>query len=279
MHNLRFLLKISRPRFWFYVLGPYIVGLAAGAASMEDFIRIDAVIFGLYFLLPANLLIYGINDMFDYETDRLNPKKSSYEALVQPESHRSLWFWLILLNIPFILFLLITNLFAVLSIFGFLFFSIFYSAPPVRAKAVPVVDSLFNVLYVFPAVFGYAMLTGSFPPFGVFVAAGLWTAAMHAYSAIPDIAADNKAGVETIATLLGHGWTHGFCMGCFTVASFITIAYQNPTAILGLLYLGLMRYSLASTEAGVIRIYRIFPFVNAVAGLVLFWSIMWPKLS
>ena len=42
---------------------------------------------------------------------------------------------------------------------------------------------------------------------------------MHAYSAIPDIKADTKAGLDTIATLLGRGWTHAFCIACFAVAA------------------------------------------------------------
>lgn len=277
MPDLRFLLNVSRPRFWLYVFGPYLVGLAAGASSRNDFLRLDVLVFGIYFLLPANLLIYGVNDIFDWETDRLNPKKAEYEMLVRPESHRALVFWIILLNLPFVIISLLINPYAFLPLVGFLFFSIFYSAPPVRAKAAPIIDSLFNVLYVFPAAFGYVLLTGSLPAFGAFIGAGLWTAAMHAYSAIPDIDSDNKAGVETIATLLGHGWTHGFCMGCFFAASFITIAYENPTAILGIFYLGLMRFSLSSPKAGVSRIYRVFPYVNAIAGFILFWSIAWPK--
>lgn len=32
-------------------------------------------IFALYFVIAANIWIYGINDIYDYETDKLNPKK------------------------------------------------------------------------------------------------------------------------------------------------------------------------------------------------------------
>ena len=38
--------------------------------------------FVVYFLIPANILIYGINDIFDYDTDKLNPKKGTYEAFI-----------------------------------------------------------------------------------------------------------------------------------------------------------------------------------------------------
>ncbi|HEX6279355.1 MAG TPA: hypothetical protein VFZ49_05000, partial [Pyrinomonadaceae bacterium] len=100
MSDIRFILQVSRPRFWLYAFGPYLVGLAAAIATREDLVRLDAFLFGLYFLFPANLLIYGINDIFDWETDRLNPKKSEYEMLVGPESHRRLAVWIAFLNLP-----------------------------------------------------------------------------------------------------------------------------------------------------------------------------------
>ena len=88
------IVNISRPRFWIYLFGSYLLGVVAGASSSADFVRFDSILFGLYFLLPANLLVYGVNDIFDFETDRLNPKKAGYEILVQPEMYRSLWIWI-----------------------------------------------------------------------------------------------------------------------------------------------------------------------------------------
>lgn len=279
MPDTGFLFNVSRPRFWLYIVGPYMVGLAAGIEKAEDLLRWDLLIFGLYFLFPANLLIYGINDVFDYETDRRNPKKSAYELLVQPESHRPLLKWIAFLNIPFIVAagLLVPQ--AIPSLAGFIFFSIFYSAPPIRAKAIPIVDSAFNVLYVFPAAFGYQMITGSFPPLILFAAAGLWTMAMHAYSAIPDIVADRAAGVNTIATLLGPGWTHLFCGLCYAAAGILSVTEITWIAAIGMLvYVLLMRFSdLAEFPKGVMDIYRFFPALNAIFGFALFWYIAWPK--
>jgi 4-hydroxybenzoate polyprenyltransferase len=34
------------------------------------------VLLMIYFTYPANLLVYGVNDIFDYETDKLNAKKT-----------------------------------------------------------------------------------------------------------------------------------------------------------------------------------------------------------
>ncbi len=72
-------LRISRPRFWIYELGPYMIGvLGAILTSQQSRETINlwrVFLFGFYFLIPANIWIYGINDIYDYETDKLNPKK------------------------------------------------------------------------------------------------------------------------------------------------------------------------------------------------------------
>ena len=174
------IIRTSRPRFWIYLFGPYLIGLTAGASSPSDLLRLDSILFGIFFLLPANLLVYGVNDIFDFETDSVNPKKAGYESFVGPERRQKLLVSIGLLNLPFLIAAILLAPAALPSLAGFLFFSVLYSAPPVRAKAVPILDSLFNILYVLPGAFAYQMLTGSFPPAWAVIAAGLWTAAMHA---------------------------------------------------------------------------------------------------
>ena len=279
MPTLQFLVKVSRPRFWLYVFGPYIVGLAAGAATREDFVHIEILVFGLYFLLPANLLIYGINDIFDFETDRINPKKAEYEMLVRPESHRHLFVSIGLLNLPFLAATYFLTPRALPSFVGFVFFSVFYSTPPVRAKAVPIVDSLFNILYVFPAAFAYQMMTGHFPPWTVMMAAGLWTMAMHAFSAIPDIDVDREANVSTVATFLGKRRTLTFCLTAYLGSAALAFQYLwIMVRLFAAVYAAMIGFSWASkNDEGIFHIYRRFPIVNAAIGFILFWLIAWPK--
>ena len=81
------LLRISRPRFWIYLLGPYLIGSILAFEPMQIIWQWQFWLGFVYFTLPANLLIYGVNDIFDYETDKLNPKKQNYEALVTPSEH------------------------------------------------------------------------------------------------------------------------------------------------------------------------------------------------
>lgn len=279
MPDISFLVKVSRPRFWIYVFGPYLVGLAAAISSREDLLRLEVLIFAIFFLLPANLWIYGINDIFDWETDRLNPKKAEYETLVRPESHRRLARWITVLNLPFLAATFFLAPHALRSLAGFLFFSVFYSAPPIRAKAIPIIDSIFNVLYVFPGAFAYQMITGEFPPLLIFAAGWLWTMAMHAFSAIPDIDADREAAVSTVATLLGRNGTLAFCLACYLASAIFALPYLGyVSAAGGAVYTGMIAISFFSKSTkSIFSIYKYFPIVNAIVGFGLFWLIAWPK--
>ncbi len=279
MPDLRFLLNVSRPRFWFYIFGPYILGIAAGAATRDELLIPSVAFLAVYFLFPGNLLIYGINDIFDYETDRLNEKKIEYETLVERDRYKNLIFAILLANLPFLIpaFILLPQL--AWSITGFLFFSFFYSAPPIRAKTKPFLDSAFNILYIFPGIVGYQLMTGNFPPLILMIAAGLWTAAMHAYSAIPDISVDRIAGLRTIATLCGPYGTLAVCACLYAAAAFLSFEYLGfVSASLGFAYVILMLASVRSVKTGTLfKLYRVFPLINVIAGFILFWEIALKK--
>ncbi|MBK8464560.1 MAG: prenyltransferase [Chloracidobacterium sp.] len=275
MSDLRFLLNVSRPRFWFYIFGPYIVGLIAGADFPQQLYSPIFLLYGIYFTLPANLLIYGVNDIYDYETDKLNEKKAGYETLVSPDLRPKLWLAIFLTNFAFIDIFFHGNFSVIVSGICFLFFSVFYSAPPIRAKTKPFLDSAFNVLYVLPGAFGYSLITGEFPPAAIIVAAGLWTAAMHAYSAIPDIEADKDAGLKTIATVLGPLGTLAACSLLYLGAAIISFEWLGFTSIsIGSAYLILMAASVVSVRSGTLfKLYKAFPLINILAGFIIFWQI------
>jgi 4-hydroxybenzoate polyprenyltransferase len=276
------LLQLSRPRFWIYVFGPYLVGLAAGVTSRAGFLTWPVLVFGLFFLLPANLLIYGVNDIYDYETDRNNAKKVDYESLVAPHEQPALWRAIALANIPFgLIFLLALSLGrigppALLAMAAFLFFSLFYSVPPIRAKARPILDSAFNVLYICPGIMAYSLAGGQALSPRLVLAAWCWAMAMHAYSAVPDISADRGAGLSTVATLLGFRGTIFGCLLLYALSGALSFSTLGALALaLGAVYIALMLVSLTrTTETDLFRVYRIFPLINALSGAALFFSVL-----
>ncbi len=281
MSVVKRLIKISRPHFWFYLFGPYLLGVAGGSFSLGDYNQLGLLFWGLYFLFPANLFIYGINDIFDYETDKLNIKKHSYEHLLHPKERASLVAVIVLASLPWILSLAFTSLRVQMSAFLFIFLGFFYSAPPLRAKARPVIDSFFNILYVLPALVGYFLTNAQELQWPILVAAGLWTMAMHAYSAIPDIEADFQANIQTIATYFGKNRTLIFCTLCYLISSFIAAVYIGTIGyLLGIVYLIMMRITFQQqSPARLLQIYKYFPIVNIAAGFVLFLTILFTKVS
>ena len=270
---IRWLIKISRPRFWVYITGPFLIGVLA-ASSVQNWPLV--ILLGAYFTFPANLLIYGVNDIFDYETDKHNPKKEAYETLVKPKEQKQLWRWIAITNAPFLLLLPFLGNSGRWGIAGFLFFSVFYSMPPVRAKVRPLIDSIFNVLYICPGIVGYAVVSKTMPSLYLCLAAAFWCMAMHAYSAVPDIQADKKAKINTIATQLGKAGTLLFCLVCYGLAAGLSISTLGQFSIAaGMLYGFMMIITLQAKNAkAVMKLYSLFPYINMGVGMALFFWIL-----
>lgn len=327
--ELRWIIGVSRPRFWIYLFGPFLLGFAGTVratnllgttftARLEGlgsfgtnifhliqtlpfFIAenpIDALkialtlglVFG-YFLFPANLLIYGTNDIFDRETDLLNPKKNGYESVLPPAKYRRLLAWIIVSQLPWVWTFIVLSLLATgneaitfIPLGLFLLLGIFYSAPPIRAKARPFLDSLFNALYVMPALVSYAftittMVDATPPiPWAAILAGSCWCMAMHAYSAVPDIKADLGANLQTIATKLGARKTLFTCLGLYVGATILgclavdTQAFRLLLSGLGMIYVIMICLSLM--EEDITPIYKRFPLVNTIAGVTLFLGML-----
>ncbi|MCS7118363.1 MAG: prenyltransferase, partial [Thaumarchaeota archaeon] len=199
------LLKVSRFRFWIYAAGPYVIGYTLGASGFNDFLRPEYYIYLIYFFLPANVLIYGINDYFDVQTDLLNPKKDEREIrAVGALRTRLKWMLVAVIALSLALMVFQDNL-ARLFFGGFLFLTVFYSAPPLRFKSKPFIDFASNYLYIMPGVFGHYIASGRVPEPAILVAAFLHIAAMHVFSAIPDIEFDKRSGIITTPVLIGKG--------------------------------------------------------------------------
>lgn len=269
--KFREVIRISRPRFWLYEAATFgLVGTVSAMNGVSFFSDWRYWVFALYFLIPANILIYGINDIFDYETDKLNPKKgdNAYEALVPPERQKALWKWILLTNIPFFFFIPHT-LPLVLSFVAFVFFASFYSAEPIRAKAKPIIDSLFSAgHYVATGVFGYYLAGGiEFPLIGI-IAGISWAIAMHAYSAVPDIKADFEAGLKTIAIMIGAKRTIFLCWFLYILAAYLVRDIIPMASIIGGLTFSyfMWRSVKADTEEALFKLYTYFPLINTLIG-------------
>ena len=279
------LLKISRPRFWIYEIGPYIVGVAAATGFLlEPWLLLPTLIFFLFFTYPANIYIYGINDIFDYETDKLNPKKVQYESLVMPDEWPKLWRNIILFCLPFLIYgFFVLKIEALITFLAFFFFAGFYSASPIRAKARPFLDSIFSAgHYIATAVFSYLMISNflnqqiSWINLSICTLAGMfWAIAMHAYSAVPDIKADRDAKLETIATKLEKNKTIILCAVLYALSGILAFQFLGIISIiLSAVYVIFMLKSIKTTDEQLFKIYTYFPKINSLSGMIIFFSVL-----
>jgi 4-hydroxybenzoate polyprenyltransferase len=266
---LRYLLTLSRPRFWLYTGGPVLVGVAYAAGSVSELVSPLAVALSAYFLLPANIYLYGVNDRFDRAIDAENPKKDADEGREarwrgEPAVTAVVAFSGLLGLALFTL----TPAVAWPYIAGFLLLATGYSAPPLRFKARPFLDSLSNGLYLLPGAAAYAAIAGAHPPLPALVGGWLWTMGMHTYSAVPDIDPDRAAGVETTATRLGESRTYGYCLGCWSLAA-VAFALLDPRLGALLAVYPVVLVATLAEDVDVDRAYWWFPVVNALVGMVL----------
>lgn len=272
--RFRTLLNISRPRFWIYLLGPVLIGSAAVLTQGGQW---SWYAFGalLIFTLPANLFIYGVNDIFDRNTDLLNPKKQGYEQLLQLADVKTLWRISVACLVPFLFLFFFLPRPALFSLLAFLSLGAFYSAPPVRAKARAFFDSCFNILYVFPALIAWYAFGGGSISLTYFFGACFWCMAMHAYSAVPDIDADRAAGLNTIAVKLGKQKTLFLCTILYALSAIFAHSFLHTSAlIIGAIYIELMFISSVRQEEKLMDVYKWFPWLNTLVGALIFVSIL-----
>jgi 4-hydroxybenzoate polyprenyltransferase len=235
------LLLSSRPLSWINTAFPFAAAYLLTAGS----VNLAFVVGTLFFLVPYNLAMYGINDVFDYESDLANPRKGGIEGAVLD---RSLHRWTLLAAaatcIPFVAVLLLLGgpaSWLVLAIS--LLAVVAYSAPGLRFKERPFLDSVTSSThFVSPAVYGL-VLAGATPTPGLFAllaAFFLWGMASHAFGAVQDILPDREGGIASIATVMGAKTTVRLALGAWTTAGVLMLFTEWPGplgALLALPYL------------------------------------------
>lgn len=279
---IRQLLLSSRPVSWINTAYPF---AAAYLLTTRD-IDVIVVVGTLFFLIPYNLAMYGINDVFDYESDLRNPRKGGvHGAVLDRRMHRITLWTAGLTCAPFVVYLLFVGsplswLVLALS----LFFVVFYSAPPLRLKEVPFADSITSSIHFFsPAVYGL-VLAGAVWTWQlavVVLAFALWGVASHAFGAVQDVVADREAGISSIATARGARFTVWFALVCYAGAgvAMLFTAWPGPLAALAVLpYLAAVwpfRDITDETAERATRGWSRFLWLNQLAGFVVTLLLIW----
>jgi len=241
LHTVTQVLLSSRPISWINTAFPFAAAYLLTAGTVDALFVVGT----LFFLVPYNLVMYGVNDVFDYESDLRNPRKGGSEgALLEPRLHRLVvWagvvtatpllvamVWLGGTGHPWSWAVLAVSLFAVLA----------YSVPGLRFKERPVLDSITSSThFVSPAVYGLAVAGAAATPQLVALLAAFfcWGMASHAFGAVQDVVPDREAGIASIATAFGACTTVRIALGLWLAAGLLMLATEWPGPLAALLVL------------------------------------------
>jgi 4-hydroxybenzoate polyprenyltransferase len=229
----------SRPVSWVNTAFPFF----AAYLFVSEQIDLTLIVGTLFFFIPYNFLMYGINDVFDYESDLRNPRKGGIEgALLDPKFHKITILTSLGLALGFVIYLLwvgsdaadfwlLLTLFAVLA----------YSVPKLRFKERPFLDSFTSAVhFVGPMVYGLVLAGSNLadPKAIAAIAAFMaWGMASHAFGAVQDVRADREAGIKSVATHIGARNTVRFAFALYIVAAVtvMTIGWHGVVASVAVL--------------------------------------------
>ena len=232
------IVKASRPISWINTAFPF----AAGYLMVVREIDALWVVGTLFFLIPYNLLMYGVNDVFDYESDLANPRKGGIEGDVVRDVararriHRGI---------------LVASVVTVAPPFGWLLWQgslaagvtlalvvagvLLYSVPYARFKERAFLDSVTSAFHfvgplIYALVLSGADLTSRavWPILVSFVA---WGMASHAFGAVQDVRADRAGGIGSVATVIGARRTVGVSLALYVVSAAVLVVLPWPGAL------------------------------------------------
>jgi 4-hydroxybenzoate polyprenyltransferase len=234
LEKIKQLLVTSRPISWVNTSYPFAAGYLMTTHSIDNIFVIGSI----FYLIPYNLLMYGVNDVYDYESDLRNPRKGGIEgAKLAKHTHQFILISAYLLSAPFIVYLLYTshrpwgymvfllNIFLVLA----------YSLPKLRFKERPFIDSMTSSShFVGPLIFAMTFTTFSSSYWVIIGSFFLWGMASHAFGAVQDIKADKAGGIGSIATVIGAKSTVRFSIILYGISA-ISLLYFGIAGLIACL--------------------------------------------
>jgi 4-hydroxybenzoate polyprenyltransferase len=267
----------SRPVSWVNTAFPFF----AAYLFVAERIDLTLILGTLFFLIPYNFLMYGINDVFDYESDLRNPRKGGIEgALLDPKYH-ALTIWASVgISSVFVVYLFLAGSLEANLWLGFTLAAVLaYSVPKLRFKERPFLDSFTSAVhFVGPMVYGLVLAGSEIadPKVIAVIAAFMgWGMASHAFGAVQDVRADREAGIKSVATQIGARNTvrFAFVLYLLSAAVVMTIGWHGVVASLAVVpYLLIISPYLNITDEGCERAnggWKKFIWLNFAAGALI----------
>ena len=216
--KLLFLIQVSRPIIWPVLPLVYALGLNASHASLS----VAAIIQIVLLTFPMNLVGCGLNDIYDYESDRRSPRRRAVWGAVVRNEDRPVVYRASLAMMPLIVVgaCLTRNWDNVVATIALLLVAWLYSVPPLRLKERPPLDSLSNGMgyFLLPFTMGYSLNADPRAMPLKYYLLALCVCGVHALATAADFDADRAAGHRTLAVKSGRRTAAAIAFATFLIA-------------------------------------------------------------
>ncbi len=227
MGRLAFLIQVSRPIVWPVLPLVYALGMQAGHAALSAVAIAQMVLL----TFPMNLIGGGLNDLYDYESDRRSPRRRAIWGAVMLPMDRPFVWQACVATMPVVILggCLARNWDNFVTTVSLVLVAWLYSVPPVRLKERPPLDSLANGLgyFLLPLAMGYSLGADirTIPTRYYFLT--LCVCGIHALATAVDYDADRAAGHRTIAVVAGRRVAAILAFAAFFV-TWLFVEFQTP---------------------------------------------------
>ena len=194
------MIGVSRPVFWLIAPAAYLFGAISSGSAITQ-----AALFQAFLLsFPLGVYVFGINDLFDTETDGANPRRRGWLWGAKVVKEDASWIYPSSLMVAAAMLASSANPIQALVIAIFLPIPLIYSMPPLRLKSRPVLDSISNAAYTYgPYAMGFSMSGGLGFLNPQMILFALVFSAAHAIGTVMDMEGDRRAGIRTFAIAYG----------------------------------------------------------------------------
>jgi 4-hydroxybenzoate polyprenyltransferase len=216
--KLLLLVQVSRPIIWPVLPLVYGLGLNASHAPLNGAAIIQIVLL----TFPINLVGCGLNDIYDYESDRRSARRRAVWGAVVRNEDRPLVHRAALVMMPIIVLgaYLTRNSDNIVATISLLLVAWLYSVPPLRLKERPPLDSLANGFgyFLLPFTMGYSLNANPREMPLKFYLLALCVCGVHALATAADYDADRAAGHRTLAVKFGQRTAAAVALAAFFTA-------------------------------------------------------------
>jgi 4-hydroxybenzoate polyprenyltransferase len=244
--DLAFTLQASRPGLWLTSIWFYMLPLGG-----RNLFQSLPFWLGLaYVTLPMGLLLYGWNDIVDFEVDRANPRKGSYLFGARgsiEQLHRLPW-RIVVAQIPFLAaFLYLRGWRMLLCLAGMTAAAAVYNWPRYGFKSRPPLEILNQAGYLF--VFLLSSWINGVPqlrwPAVLFGA--LFAMHSHVFGEIMDLEPDRDCGRRTTAVVIGRAPAKLLIAAFLAVEGVLLFAFFRDPLLTAFLFVSAVWFVLDAT--------------------------------